>query len=124
MFKSDAAPRAGTREDAGGHGPEAGPLDGTYAVEPGNPENVVGYRVTEQLVVNVVETDATGRTERRDGHAHDQRQHGEDADVTANLQTLKLRHRTGATPRSSDCGLQSNQFPEAKFVLTEPDHVR
>ena len=31
-------------------------------MKPGNSDNFVGYRVTEKLVANVVESTATGRT--------------------------------------------------------------
>ena len=119
VFKSDAAPRVELKKTPVATGPEAGTLDGTYAVSPGNPENVVGYRVTEKLAFNVVESDATGRTSDVTGTLTISGNTAEDVDVTANMQTLKSDQdrRDNAI---KDRGLQTNQFPEAKFVLTEP----
>src|SRR6476646_6560198 len=74
FLKSDPAPRAAIKDtplqtqapaDPSSGGEAAGPsspLDGTYTVKPGNADNFVGYRVTEKLVANVVESTATGRT--------------------------------------------------------------
>src|SRR5262245_60078595 len=73
FIKSDPEPRAAIKETplqtqaptstGAAADPSASAISGTYTVEPGNTQNFVGYRVTEKLVVNVVETTATGRTD-------------------------------------------------------------
>src|SRR5205085_10875690 len=75
FLKSDPEPRAAIKQtplqtqvsgaNSGNTASEgtSSALDGTYAVSPGNTDNFVGYRVTEKLVANVVESTATGRTD-------------------------------------------------------------
>jgi polyisoprenoid-binding protein YceI len=94
-------------------------LDGTYTVKPGNSDNFVGYRVTEKLVANVAQSTATGRTDNVTGTLTIDGTTARDVTVTADLRDLKSDNgfRDGRV-RSS--GLESDRFPEAKFVLTEP----
>jgi polyisoprenoid-binding protein YceI len=104
-----AAPSAGTTSS----------LDGTYSVKPGSADSFVGYRVTEKLVANVVQTTATGRTNNVTGTFTISGTSVSDVTVTADLRTLRSDSdlRDG---RIRDSGLESNRFPQAKFVLTTP----
>jgi polyisoprenoid-binding protein YceI len=94
-------------------------LDGTYTVKPGNNDNFVGYRVTEKLVANVVQSTATGRTNNVTGTFTIEGTTVSDVTVTADLRDLTSDNsfRDG---RIHSSGLESDRFPEAKFVLTEP----
>jgi polyisoprenoid-binding protein YceI len=126
FLKGDTAPRAAISETptVATSAPAVGAtssLDGTYAVKPGNTTNFVGYRVTEKLVANVVQTTATGRTDdvtatmtiSNNGTTID------GVTVTADLRTLSSDSdlRDG---RIHSTGLESDRFPQAKFVLTTP----
>ena len=97
-----------------------GTLDGTYRVAPGDANSFVGYRVTEQLVGGAIDQTATGRTSDVTGLV---RHHGDDGAgcprATADLRTL-TSDRDQRDNAIKDRGLESNRFPEAKFVLTEP----
>jgi polyisoprenoid-binding protein YceI len=99
--------------------PSASAISGTYTVKPGNTDNFVGYRVTEKLVVNVVETTATGRTDNVTGTFTVDGTTVTDVTVSADLRDLKSDSgfRDG---RIRSSGLESDRFPTAKFVLTEP----
>jgi len=119
FLKSDAEPRVELEKTPVATGAEAGTVDGIYTVAPGNVDNVVGYRVTEKLAFNVAESDATGRTSDVNGTLTINGTTANDVEVTANVQTLKSDQdrRDNAI---KDRGLETNKFPEAKFVLTEP----
>jgi polyisoprenoid-binding protein YceI len=131
FLKSDPEPRAaikdtplqtqvteGSSDGSGAAESDAG-LSGTYTVEPGNSDNFVGYRVTEKLVANVVESTATGRTDNVTATLTIDGTTVTDVTVTADLRDLTSDNgfRDG---RIRSSGLESNRFPEAKFVLTEP----
>jgi polyisoprenoid-binding protein YceI len=94
-------------------------LGGTYAVKPGNSDNFVGYRVTEKLVANVVESTATGRTDNVTGTLTIDGTTVNDVTVSADLRDLESDNsfRDG---RIHGSGIESDRFPQAKFVLTEP----
>ena len=94
-------------------------LDGTYSVEPGSSSNFVGYRVTEKLFANVAESTATGRTNNVTGTLTIAGTTINDVTVTADLRNLTSDSslRDG---RIREQGLESNRFPQAKFVLTTP----
>jgi polyisoprenoid-binding protein YceI len=94
-------------------------LDGTYTVKPGNSSNFVGYRVTEKLVADVVQSTATGRTNNVTATMTINGTTISDVTVTADLRSLKSDNdlRDG---RIRDQGIESNRFPQAKFVLTTP----
>jgi polyisoprenoid-binding protein YceI len=94
-------------------------LDGTYRAAPGDPDSFVGYRVQEQLVGGVVEQTATGRTGDINGSFTITGKTVQDVTVTADLRTL-TSDRDQRDNAIKDRGLESNRFPEAKFVLTEP----
>jgi polyisoprenoid-binding protein YceI len=96
-----------------------GELDGTYRAAPGDPNSFVGYRVQEQLVGGVVEQTATGRTGDVTGSFTITGTTVQDVTVTADLRTL-TSDRDQRDNAIKDRGLESNRFPEAKFVLTEP----
>jgi polyisoprenoid-binding protein YceI len=132
FLKSDPEPRAAIRDtplqtqategSADGSGTATGSdagLSGTYAVEPGSSDNFVGYRVTEKLVASVVESTATGRTDNVTATLTIDGTTVSDVTVTADLRDLTSDNsfRDG---RIRSSGLESDRFPEAKFVLTEP----
>jgi polyisoprenoid-binding protein YceI len=127
FLKSDPEPRAAIEEtptvatapSSGPSGAQGSALDGTYTVSPGNSDNFVGYRVTEKLVANVVQTTATGRTNNVNGTLTISGTTVSDVTVSADLRGLTSDSglRDG---RIRDSGLESNRFPEAKFVLTTP----
>jgi len=120
FLKTDPAPRAAIKETptisppAGSSGPS-----GTWSVQPGNAQNFVGYRVTEKLLADVAQTEATGRTDNVTGSMKVDGSTISDVTVTADLRDLKSDQdfRDG---RIKTSGLESDRFPEAKFVLTSP----
>jgi polyisoprenoid-binding protein YceI len=132
FLKSDPEPRAAIKEtpirtqppatSAAGQDASATPTsgpDGTYTVEPGDSDNFVGYRVTEKLFANISETTATGRTDNVTGTLTIDGTTVDDVTVSADLRDLESDSgfRDG---RIRSSGLESNTFPEAKFVLTTP----
>jgi polyisoprenoid-binding protein YceI len=130
FLKSDPEPRAAIRNtplqteasDGATDGAASdgdAPLTGTYTVEPGNTDNFVGYRVTEKLVASVVESTATGRTDNVTGTLTIDGTTISEATVTADLRDLESDNsfRDG---RIRSSGLESDRFPEAKFVLSQP----
>jgi polyisoprenoid-binding protein YceI len=126
FLKTDPEPRAAIKETpvvtedtaAGGTAAASG-LDGTWTVTPGNPQNFVGYRVTEKLFANISETEATGRTDNVEASMTIDGTAVKDVTVTADLRDLTSDNsfRDG---RIKSEGLESDEFPEAKFVLTQP----
>jgi polyisoprenoid-binding protein YceI len=129
FLKSDPEPRAAIKKTplqtqapttAGETAdPSGSAISGTYTVKPGNTDNFVGYRVTEKLVVNVVETTATGRTDNVTGTFTVDGTTVQEVTVSADLRDLKSDSgfRDG---RIRSSGLESDRFPTATFVLTEP----
>jgi len=124
FIKTDPAPPAAikltpvvTNSTVAG-GAASGP-DGTWAVKPGNTNNFVGYRVTEKLFANISETEATGRTDNVTGTLKVDGTTISDVTVSADLRDLTSDNnfRDG---RIHSEGLESDRFPEAKFVLTSP----
>ena len=130
FVRSDPAPKAAITETpvvsaaapgtrSGSSSTTASGLDGTYVVKPGGAGNFVGYRVTEKLVANVVESTATGRTDNVSATMTITGTTISDVTVTADLRSLSSDSglRDG---RVREQGLESNRFPQAKFVLTTP----
>ena len=130
FLKSDPEPRAAIEEtpivttlapvgSTGSSSSTTSALDGTYTVKPGNTSNFVGYRVTEKLFANVAQTTATGRTDNVTGTMTITGTTISDVTVTADLRSLSSDSslRDG---RIREQGLESNRFPQAKFVLTTP----
>jgi polyisoprenoid-binding protein YceI len=126
FLKGDPAPRATITETPTVATTSQG-ADGAYTVSAESiaaaategSRSFVGYRVTEKLVANLVETDATGRTSTVKGTLRVQGTTVDSVTITADLRTLASDSglRDG---RIRDSGLESNRFPEAKFVLTQP----
>jgi polyisoprenoid-binding protein YceI len=116
FLKSDPEPRVAIKRTPVAEG---GALDGTYSVSPGDPQSIVGYRVQEQFAAGVVESTATGRTSDITGSFTIQGMTVRDVNVTANLLTLKS-DRDMRDNRIKTLGLESETFPESKFVLAEP----
>jgi polyisoprenoid-binding protein YceI len=129
FLKSDPEPRAAIKDTplqtvapdstSGGEGGSSSALDGTYTVKPGSTDNFVGYRVTEKLVANVVESTATGRTNNVNGTMTIDGTTVNDVTVTADLRDL-TSDQSFRDQRIHSSGIESDQFPEAKFVLTAP----
>jgi polyisoprenoid-binding protein YceI len=128
FLKSDPEPRAAIEETpivttttvAGQQPSSSGSaLDGTWTVKPGNPDNFVGYRVTEKLFANISETEATGRTDNVTATMTIDGTTVKDVTVTADLRDLTSDNSFRDGRIRSD-GLESDDFPEAKFVLTQP----
>jgi polyisoprenoid-binding protein YceI len=127
FLKTDPAPRAEIKltpivtstTAAGDPSSSASGLDGTWTVKPGNQQNFVGYRVTEKLLANISDTTATGRTDNVTASMKIDGTTVSDVTVTADLRDLTSDNsfRDG---RIRSEGLESDQFPEAKFVLTSP----
>lgn len=127
FLKTDPEPRAAieqtpivTESTVAGQEP-AGP-DGTWTIQSGTcslPDCFVGYRVTEKLVANVAESEATGRTDDVTATMTIEGTTVKDVTVTADLRDLQSDNsfRDG---RIRSEGLESDEFPQAKFVLSEP----
>jgi polyisoprenoid-binding protein YceI len=124
FLKSDPEPRAAIKDtpvvtQSTVAGQAASGPDGTWTVKPGNSQNFVGYRVTEKLFANITESTATGRTDNVTGTMTIDGITVKDVTVTADLRDLTSDNsfRDG---RIKSSGLESDRFPQAKFVLTEP----
>src|SRR6266702_8623211 len=96
-----------------------GRLDGSYRVTPGDAQNFVGYRVQEQLAAVGVESTATGRTSEVTGSFAIDGMTVKDVTVDANLLSL-TSDRDMRDNRIKTLGLESEKFPQSKFVLTQP----
>jgi polyisoprenoid-binding protein YceI len=98
-----------------------GTLDGTYRAAPGPAEDptFVGYRVQEELAAVGVESTATGRTGEVTGSFTIDGMTVKDVTVDANLLSLKS-DRDMRDNRIKTLGLESESFPQSKFVLTQP----
>src|SRR6266511_1476277 len=116
FLKSDPKPPAEITKTtvAGG-----GTLDGTYRVAPGDAQSFVGYRVQEQLAAVGIESTATGRTSDMVGSFTIDGMTVKNVSVDANLLTLKS-DRDMRDNRIKTLGLESEKFPQSKFVLTQP----
>src|SRR5690242_6314069 len=124
FLKTDPEPRASIKDtpvvtQSTVAGQAASGPDGTWTVRPGNSQNFVGYRVTEKLFANISETEATGRTDNVTGTMTIDGTTVKDVTVTADLRDLTSDNnfRDG---RIKSEGLESDKFPQAKFVLGEP----
>jgi polyisoprenoid-binding protein YceI len=100
-----------------------GKLDGTYRVAAGDAQNFVGYRVQEQLAAVGVESTATGRTSEVTGSFAIDGMTVKNVTVDANLVNLKS-DRDMRDNRIKTLGLESEKFPQSKFVLTQPISFR
>lgn len=116
FLKSDPEPRVSIERTPVS---EDGALDGTYTVGPGDPDSIVGYRVQEVLAAVGFESTATGRTSDITGSFTIEGMTVKDVNVSANLLTLKS-DREQRDNRIKTLGLESERFPESRFVLAEP----
>jgi polyisoprenoid-binding protein YceI len=96
-----------------------GTLDGTYRAASGDAQSFVGYRVQEELAAVGVESTATGRTSEVTGSFAIDGMTVKDVTVDANLLNLKS-DREMRDNRIKTLGLESEKFPQSKFVLSEP----
>ena len=99
-----------------GSGP-AGSLDGRWVVS--GPDSFVGYRVREKLAFLPAPNDAVGRTSSVTGSMSINGLTVSNVDVTADLRDLRS-DREMRDNRLRELGLETDRFPEARFVLTEP----
>ena len=120
FIKADTKPRAEIKETPVVQG---GALDGRYRVAPGDAQSFVGYRVVEKFVTAPLESTATGRTSEMNGGFTIEGRTVKDVNVTANLLSLKS-DRDMRDNRIKTLGLESERFPESKFVLAEPMNFR
>ena len=120
FLKSDPKPPAAITKTTTVGG---GSLDGTYRVTSGDAQNFVGYRVQEQLAAVGVESTATGRTSEITGSFAIDGMTVKDVTVDANLLSLKS-DRDMRDNRIKTLGLESEKFPQSKFVLTQPISFR
>lgn len=92
-------------------------LDGDWRVVAA--DSFVGYRVRERLTDLPAPNDAVGRTSAVEGSLHIAGLVVDNVDVTADLRELKSdEDRRDRRLRRS--GLESNKFPNARFVLSSP----
>ncbi len=116
VIRSDAKPRAHieqTKVSAGG------PLDGSWTLHPSDGRSFVGYRVQEQFAAATIESTATGRTGEVQGTLRVSGTTVDGVTVTANLATLKS-DKSLRDARLHTMGLETDRFPDAKFVQTQP----
>jgi polyisoprenoid-binding protein YceI len=97
-----------------------GTLDGSWEIRRDDQfGSFVQYRVKEQYAGAIVESDATGRTSRIKARMNIDGTTVTTADVEVQMHTLQSdRQRRDERLRTD--GLQTNFFPTATFVLTEP----
>jgi polyisoprenoid-binding protein YceI len=125
FLKSDPEPRAAIKEtpvvtESTVAGQVASGADGTWTLASCKlPDCFVGYRVTEKLFANVTESEATGRTDNVTATMTIDGTSVTDVTVTADLRDLQSDNSFRDGRIRSD-GLESDEFPEAKFVLSEP----
>lgn len=114
VIRSDAAPepKIETTNTVPG-----GTLDGTWEIQP-HLGSYVQYRVKEQFA-GALESEATGRTESVTGRLKVAGSTVSEVSVTADLSTLESDKVRRDEKLQTDA-LQTNQFPNATFVLTEP----
>ena len=123
VLRDDAPPKAsldaidedGSATTTGG---EPATLDGTWKVQQGE-DVFVGYRVQELFAGDTIKKTAAGRTPAVDGSLTIAGNEVSKVDITADVTQLKsdqARRDSAIAMR----GLQTEQFPEATFALTEP----
>jgi polyisoprenoid-binding protein YceI len=107
-----------TTGDGGSGGGDPVTLDGTWKVEQGD-DVFVGYRVRELFAGDTIKKTAAGRTSEVEGSLTIAGDQVSAVDITADVTALKsdqARRDSAISMR----GLQTEQFPEATFELTEP----
>jgi polyisoprenoid-binding protein YceI len=97
---------------------------GSWEVLPGDVEtSFVGYRVDERFGGATVEKAATGRTGDVEGSLEVTEDAVTAAEVTAHLGGLQS-NRTARDTALHTQGLETDEFPDATFTLTEPIPLR
>jgi len=99
-------------------GAEPATLDGTWKVVEGD-DVFVGYRVQELFAGDTIKKTAAGRTPAVEGSMTIAGDQVSKADITADVTQLKSDQARRDSAISTR-GLQTEQFPEATFALTEP----
>lgn len=108
-------------EDASGEEVDAAGLDGTWTVVAGSGEDatVAGYRVQEVFAQGARRSTAAGRTNDVTGTVTVAGGEVTEAGFTVDMTTLTSdESRRDNRVRSS--GIETDEFPEATFALTEP----
>ncbi|MDQ6852646.1 MAG: YceI family protein [Actinomycetota bacterium] len=116
VLRSDAAPRARIDQTTTVPGRA---LAGIFVLARGDARSFVGYRVQEQFAGTPIESTATGRT--HDVAAKLTIDGTTVATITADADLTTLHSDRAARDHAiTTSGLESNKFPQARFVLTEP----
>lgn len=117
FVRSDAAPAP---EVSTGATVPGGTLDGAWEINPTDQfGSFVQYRVKEQLVGAIVESDTTGRTSAITATMTINGTTVDKVSVEVDMASLES-DRTRRDEKMATDGLQTNQFPTATFVLAEP----
>lgn len=95
----------------------SGELDGAWELQKG--DSFVGYRVREQLAILPAPSDAVGRTTAVEGALDVSALEITNVAVTADLTQL-TSDKSMRDERIHTIGLETDSFPEAMFMLTEP----
>jgi len=118
-LRSDPEPEAKIRKTpVVTGGPER--IEGSWEIrDPAGSGSFVGYRVQEQFVGALAAQEATGRTSEVTGRLRIEGNRVTEAEVRADLRSLRSDkdRRDNYLKRN---GLESEQFPESTFRLTEP----
>lgn len=96
-----------------------GAIDGTWELTPNAAGSFAQYRITEKFAQGLVENEATGQTADVTGSLKISGTTISGIDVTANLAVLKS-DKDFRDNALKDRGLETNKFPTATFVATEP----
>ncbi len=113
---STSAAPATTAAPVGTEAPAAGGTSGTWSIDPSN--TFAGYRVQEELATFGANT-AVGRTDRVQGEVVIEDGQVTVVDITVDMTTLESDNSTRDGALRSR-GLQTGEFPEATFTLSQP----
>ena len=94
-------------------------MNGTWSVQPGD-QVFVGYRMQEQFGGDTVEHTAVGGTPADERHHADRREQGHRRFVQGRSYTTDQRPGLPHDRYIKTNGLETDQFPEATFVLSDP----
>jgi polyisoprenoid-binding protein YceI len=112
-----------TSQTTTGTTPES--LDGTWTVQEGG-DTTAGFRIEESFANGLTDHTAVGRSDEVTGSITIQGSEITEGDFTVDLTTLEFTDDpaglsvTNRANAMKDRGLQTNDFPEATFTLTEP----
>ncbi|MEO6628767.1 MAG: YceI family protein [Aquihabitans sp.] len=123
FLKSDAPDKLALEPSATTSGEivDATSLDGTWKVTPGTGDDatVAGYRVKEEFVAGARKEEAAGRTNEVTGSVTVRGGKVTAVEIKVDVSTLASDESRRDNRIRTD-GLQTDQFPEATFVLTKP----